>query len=331
MDRKLSFRIGLLFYVCLSHYALGQNLIEYYETAKKDSIQIGIGNQDFLSFIPKGYTLSLPISSNINGTLIFLEGSQYDEKNKTAKLIYEEANAKGFAVISVSTEIPLDFYFTDSSSKIAHEFIKQIFKQYHIPNKNIFLIGVGLSGHRAMRYQKYLRKNSLNFRPDIKGMIICDAPLDWVRQYNEGARDIRMNYNEGAVWEGKLTTYLLEQNLKGSPKTNLNDYLEFSAYSYVDTQSRNIDYFKDLVIRTYAQVAIEYWLEEKLKTPFDNNMSDMVGLIAELKRIENKRAELKVIYPQESKSELKNVFGTWLSVDKKELMEWIISQINKNE
>ena len=328
MHWQLRFKIVFIVYFCFIQYCLGQNLIEHYESAKKDSLQIGIGSKDFLSFIPKGYTLSLPTSSNIKGTLIFLEGSQFDQKNKTAKLIYKEANTRGFAVISVSTEIPLDFYFTNASCIIAHQLISQIFKQCHIPNDNIFLIGIGLAGHRAMRYQVYLQTNSLSFRPDIKGMIICDAPLDWVRQYNEGARDVRMNYNKGSVWEGKLTTYLLEEHLKGTPSSNLDSYLQFSAYSYTDHQSRNIHFFKDVAVRTYAQVAIEYWLDEKLKTPFDNNMSDMVGLIAELRRIGNKNSELRVIYPQDNRSKIKNVFGTWTAVNKVEFMDWIIAQLH---
>ena len=306
-----------------------QNLIQEYEPKKNDSIKVGKGEEDFLKYIQKGYTLSIPNKEKIIGTLVFLEGSEFDKKNKSAKLIYEHANRDEFAVLSVSTEIPLDFYFMDNSSQTAHEIIKTAFKKHNLPNNNVFLMGTGLSGHRAMKYVEYVEKIKTNFKLNLIGLVICDSALDWVRQYNEGARDIRINYNEGSVWEGKLTTHLLEQHLNGTPKTNLESYLEFSSYSYFDEESRHIKYFKDLAVRAYMQVAIEYWLREKRKTPFDNNGPDMVGLIAELKLAGNNKSELKVIYPKDSKSDKKNVDGTWISVDKEELMKWILKQIGK--
>lgn len=304
-----------------------QNLMEFYAPKKNDSISIGKDPKDFLPYIQKGYTLSLPDKTKPKGTLVFLEGSKFDKKNKSAQLMYEQANKHGFAVLSVSTEIPLDFYFTNTSSQTAHEIIEKAFKEHKLPNKNIFFIGVGLSGHRAMTYVAYVKNKQTRFQLNLTGIVLCDSALDWVRQYNEGARDIRINYNKGAVWEGTLTTYLLKKHLNGTPKTNLESYLNFSAYSYSDEESRHIKLYKDLAIRTYMQVAIEYWLKEKRKTPFDNNMSDMVGLITELQLAGNKTSELKVIYPEDSKSEKKNVDGTWISVDKAELMEWVMRQL----
>lgn len=315
----------LLSVFCDSTFA--QNLIQEYEPEKNDSIRIGKGEKDFLKYIQKGYTLSIPKKKKIKGTLIFLEGSEFDKKNKSAKLMYKQANKNGFAVLSVSTEIPLDFYFTNNSSQIVHEIIEKVFKKHNLSNNNIFLLGAGLSGHRAMKYVEYIEKTNPVFKLNLIGMVVCDSALDWVRQYNEGARDIRIKYSEGSVWEGTFSTYLLNEHLKGTPKTNLESYLEFSSYSYFDEKSRHIKYFKDLAIRAYMQVAIEYWLDQKRKTPFDNNGPDMVGFIAELKLVDNNKSELKVIYPKDSKSEKKNVDGTWISVDKKELMKWILKQI----
>jgi len=315
----------LLSIFCNNTFA--QNLIQQYESEKTDSIRIGKGEKDFLKYIRKGYTLSIPKKTKTIGTLIFLEGSEFDKKNKSARLLYKQANKKGFAVLSVSTEIPLDFYFTDNSSQTAHKIIEKVFKKHNLLKNNVFLLGAGLSGHRAMKYVEYIEKTNPDFKLNLTGMVICDSALDWVRQYNEGARDKRINYNEGSVWEGTFSTYLLNEHLKGTPKTNLESYLEFSSYSYFDEESRHIKYYKDLAVRTYMQVAIEYWLNEKRKTPFDNNGPDMVGLIAELKLAGNNKSELKVIYPKDSKSEKKNVDGTWISVDKKELMKWILKQI----
>ena len=317
----------LLFLTISSMKSFSQKMAEYYEPVKNDSIRIGKLDSDFLKYIEKGYTLAKPEDEkNISGVIVFLEDSGFENKNMSAKQIYSQANKAGFAVLSVSTEIPLDFFFSDSSIIDAHKTIKNAFEKNYLPNKNVFLIGVGLSGHRTLKYVEYIKKNQPKFSLNISGLIICDAPLDWVRQYNEGNRDRRINFEEGAVWEGTFSNYVLENNLNGTPKSNLESYLDFSTYSYSDETDRHIQYFQEFPIRTYIEIAIEYWLEKKRKTTIDNNAPDMVGLIAQMKLAENENAELKIIYPQDSKTEKKNTAATWISVDKDELMEWIKKQ-----
>lgn len=313
-----------LFFDILLVTAFGQNIIEDYSEPKNDSLRIGKHNTDFLKYISNGYTLALPDNGKqILGVMIFLEDSGFDKKNKSAKQIYALANENGFAVLSVSTEIPLDFFFLDKSILNAHNTIEKVFANQNLSNKNVFLVGVGLSGHRALKYVQFVEKNSLEFRLNIEGLVICDAPLDWVRQYNEGSRDRRINFDEGAVWEGTFSNYILHKNLKGTPQTNLESYLDFSTYSYSDERDRHVKYFKDYAVRTYMEIAIQYWLETKRKTLFDNNGPDMVGLIAQLKLAGNHESELVIINPADSKTQRKNPDATWTSVDKNELFGWI--------
>ena len=132
---KLTFYLLILFF-CFN--LSGQTIIEKYQPKKNDSIRIGKGEKDFFPYIEKGYTLMLPKSKKVKGVLIFLEDSKYDKKNKSAKQVYEVASNAGFAVISVSTEIPLDFYFTENSLQSTHQQIKHIFSKHQLPNKNIF-------------------------------------------------------------------------------------------------------------------------------------------------------------------------------------------------
>lgn len=305
-----------------------QRLVQEYQPAPLNKVQrIGKETKSVLPYISKGYTLYLPAAKNIRGTLVFFEDAGFEKKNKMARLLYDQANQKGFAVLSISTEIPLDFFFKKSSLHQAQEQLKMAVTKYALPTNNVFFLGVGLSGHRALSYLKYIAEEKPKPQLNIRGVVVCDSALDWVRQYNEGARDVRINQNKGAVWEGKLTTYLLASNLGGTPAEVMENYLNFSIYSYSDTSSRHIAVFKNIPFRTYMQEAIQYWLKEKKKTPFDNNGPDMVGLVAELQMAGNKDASLTIIYPKDSKSEKKNVEGTWISVDKLALMQWIDERV----
>lgn len=307
-----------------TNQSIAQNIVEEYEKKKNETIRIGVGEKDVLPFIQKGYTLMLPENKNIKGVLIFLEDSGYDKKNKNSKQIYTQASENSFAVLSVSTEIPFDFYFSKSSAHSSHKLIKQVFKKYNLPNKNIFFIGIGLSGHRAMKYIEFMKEDNYKFQLNIKGVVVCNSVLDWVSEWYKFDREKRNKRNN--LWEPTFVNYMLETHLEGTPKTNIESYYDFSTYSYFDEKNENIKFYTDYAVRAYIEPAIKYWLKKHLKTMYDNNSPDMVGLLAELELAGNTNTELIVLQPEDNKSEKKNPDSTWNAIDKGELMNWVINQ-----
>ena len=187
----MSYKFLILFFVFLG-FALktnSQNIIEKYSSKKNDSIQISKTNKDFLPYIQKGFTLLLPEGKKINGVIIFLEDSGYDKKNKSSKQLYKQASKNNLAVLSVSSEIPFDFYFFKKSVIETHKIIESVFKKYNLPNKNIFFIGVGLSGHRVMKYIEFMKKDNYAFQLNIKGVVVCNSVLDWVSEWYKFDRE----------------------------------------------------------------------------------------------------------------------------------------------
>lgn len=328
MIMKLPFKLfNLLFFFILSINSFSQKIIEDYESVKKDSLRIGAGEKDFLSFIQKGYTIMLPESKSIKGVLIFLEDSKYDKKNNSAKQMYNVASKEGFAVLSVSTEIPLDFYFSKVSMLSTYKLIRKIFTKHDLPNENIFFLGASLVGHRAMKYIEFTNKTDLEFQLNIKGIVICNFTMDWTRKWHQHKRDIRIDRID--LWEPKFINYMLETNLRGTPETTPEKYHDFSSYSYFDKKNRNIKIYKDYAVRTYIEPAIKYKLTKQLRTLYENNSTDMVGFLAELKLVGNENTELIVLQPEDNKSQKKNTQSTWNAIDKDELMNWIRKQAEK--
>ena len=325
---KTTFKVLFLFFLTVfSTKSFSQKMVEYYEPVKNDSIRVGIGENDFFSFIQKGYTLMLPENKEIKGVLIFLEDSKYDKKNRSSKQMYTQASEKDFAVLSVSTEIPLDFYFSESSMISAHKLIKEVFDKYNLPNDNIFFLGASLVGHRAMRYIKFMKESDLGFQLKIKGIVVCNFTMDFTRKWYQHQRDIRINRID--LWEPKFINYLLETNLGGTPKTNPEKYHNFSSYSYSDEKNENIKIYKDYGVRAYIEPAIKYKLTKQLRTLYENNSTDIVGFLAELKLAGNENTELIILQPEDNSSEKRNTQSTWDSINKDELMDWIQKQTEK--
>jgi len=314
----------LMLVTSCSYNAFAQKITEEYEPKKNDSLRIGTGENDFLPFIQRGYMLMLPEDKVVEGVLIFLEDSGYEKKNKNAKQLYNQANENGFAVLSVSTEIPFDFYFSKTSILSTHKLIQKAFSRHNLPNENIFFFGASLVGHRAMRYIKYLKEGDYGFKLDIKGVVICNFTLDWTRKWYQHKRDIRINRIN--LWEPRFINYMLEAHLSGTPKTSPESYHDFSPYSYFDEKNRNITVYKNYAVRAYIEPAIKYRLTKYLRTLYENNTTDIVGFLAELELAGNKNTELVVIQPNDNKSQKKNPNSTWNAIDKDELILWIKSQ-----
>ena len=306
---------------------ISQNIIENYEPKRNDSIRVGIGEKDFMPLIQKGYTLMLPESKAVEGVLIFLEDSGYDDKNKNAKQLYNLASTNNFAVLSVSSEIPFDFYFSEDSMLSTHNSIRNVFSKYDLPNDNIFFLGTSLVGHRALKYIEYMKRSKFEFQLHIKGLILCNLTLDWTRKWYQHQRDIRINQID--LWEPKFMNYMLETHLNGTPKTVPENYHNFSSYSYFDKSNRNIVYYKDYAVRAYIQPDITYRLKKYLRTLYENNATDIVGFLAELKIIGNKTSELIILPTPDETDQNRNSQAVWDKVDKNEMMEWIKMNINE--
>ncbi|MBC2843721.1 hypothetical protein [Winogradskyella flava] len=319
--RKLSLLILL---TGLCNISFAQNIIQEYAPVKNDSIRIGKGDNDFLPFIQSGYTLMLPEDKTIKGVLIFLEDSGYDKMNSSAKEMYTQASEIGFAVLSVSTEIPFDFYFSEVSMLTAHNLIHEAFSYHKLPNDNIFFLGASLVGHRAMRYIQFMKEREDAFQLNIKGIVMCNFTLDWTRKWYQHERDIRINRIN--LWEPKFINYMLETHLNGTPKTVPEHYHNFSSYSYFDENNDNIKLYKDYAVRAYIEPAIKYRLKKYFRTLYENNSTDIVGFLAELELAGNENTELIVLQPEDKSSRNKNTQTTWSTIDKDELMDWIKKQ-----
>jgi hypothetical protein len=323
--------IAVLFILVLASYTKGQIIYQNY-TRLNDSLRIGDGKNDFLHCGSKGYTLIMPASKdNLKGTIISLDDDMVTPGDASKEqFIHEEANAKDFAVLYVSTGIPVDLFFSETSLIYADTLIKTVFDKYKLPNKNIFFLGVMTSGHRALKYIEYCREGKSKFNPDIKGVVLVESAIDWVRQWYECQKQVRDHLTETGFFEGNLVTYLFNANIKETPITNINKFIEFSSYSYFDIKMQKPKLYKNLAIRAYAYADIRYWFSAQGKGVYDSNYPDMSGFINEQKLVGNKKAELIVFHsnPDEQlKNNMRPQTSTWSLVDKKELVDWMLAQV----
>jgi hypothetical protein len=322
MKKLFLFATSLLFVAGIS----AQNIREDYSIVK-DSIQIGPGPTDFLPYTEKGYTIVLPETGPAKGLIVLIEDQRIDlTKVPPGIPIYPPATKNGFAVLYMSTGVPIDLFFNDQSLNWVDKTIGEVLNKYKIANKNIFFLGISLAGHRALKYVEYCHSGKSKLNPDTSGIILCESAIDWTRMWYEGKKAIRDNFAPSSVWEGKALTYLLEKNLGGTPADQPERYARFSAYTYFDDK-QDLAAFKNISARCYSEPATYYWMNIKGKTAIDTNFPDMVGLINDLKLTGNKNAELIVFDSNKTDMTKRNPDQTWKLVDKDELVNWMKTQV----
>ncbi|HTI90752.1 MAG TPA: hypothetical protein VL727_09190 [Puia sp.] len=324
-------RAFLFFFVLLfAQQSFSQKIIEDY-TSQQGSLRYGPGEKDLLPYGDKGFTLVLPDDGHaLAGTVIDLEDSRLSAGDTLLyKEFRNESLKRGFAFLTIATGLPVDWYFSENSLKYVDVVMKDTFTRFHLPGKNIFFLGLMTSGHRALKYVEYCKKGKSVFNPAIRGVILSECAIDWVRMWYEGQKQVRDHETETSFFEGNLVHYLFDEHLKATPVTAIDKYIEFSPYSYFDLEMKKPMLYKDLSIRAYTYADIRYWFSALGKGVYDCNYPDMSGFINEQKLIGNKKAELVVFHSNmddQLSQQKRRQSATWDLVDKKELVEWMVGQ-----
>jgi len=268
----------------------------------------------------KGYTLTLPdVSPSLAGTMVVLEDNNlYINDTSKYQHVKSEALKRGFAFLIIATGVPVDLYFSEKSLIFVDTLLEHIFSRFHLPDRNIFLLGVLAAGHRALKYIEYCKIAKSLFNPAIRGVVLIECAIDWVRQWYECQKQMRNIQDEARFFEGTMITYLFNENLKATPVTDIDKYIQFSAYSYFDTLMEKPRLFRDLAIRAYSYADISCCYSARGKGINDNNYPDMSGFINEQQLAGNQQAEI-VVFQEKSAS-------TWEMVDKAGMVDWMVRQ-----
>jgi hypothetical protein len=284
-----------------------------------------------LPYGDKGFTLVLPDNGHsLAGTVIDLEDHRLSAGDSLQYQEFRNESLKrGFAFLTIATGVPFDWYFSENSLTYVDAVMKDTFTKYHLPYKNIFFLGLMTSGHRALKYVEYCKKGKSAFNPTIKGVILSECAIDWVRMWYEGQKQIRDHETASSSFEGNLIHYLFNEQFKATPATAIDKYIEFSPYCYFDLEMKKPVLYKDLSIRAYTYADVRYWFSAQGKGIYDSNYPDMSGFINEQKLIGNKKAELIVFHSNMDdplQQHMRRQSTTWDLVDKKELAEWMAGQ-----
>ena len=291
-----------------------------YSTQNIDKIYLdqsnGINNR-YLAIVPqempcKGYMFLIPS---------FYESPEHVLKQTDLPII---AANQGILTIIPTFKTGLESFGIDSLTQLSFkEIIADVHNRYDLTNSNFYLGGFSIGGSCAVKFAEDAVKNNYKYQPDA--VFVVDPPLDFMRFYNSNKRTLRIAPNSKLREELIYMTNRIEKELKGTPISNPQNYINQSPYCFNDTNQTAIKNIINTPIRYYTEPELNWKMKELGSTDFsDINGLDGSCMINELVLLGNKNAELILTKnkgyrrPNHRKQP-----HSWSIIDEEELIQWL--------
>lgn len=273
------------------------------------------------------YVAVVPEFEQVKSFMVLLDGFGNSPKEVLSQTdIPKYASQQG-----ILTVIPLlktgPFYFgSDSASQQSlKEIINLVVARYQLKGKDLFIGGFSIGGTCAVKYSGLSVQEQYLIKP--KAVFAIDPPLDWERYYNAAKRVVRLSNPEQVNQEVFYMIERIEKEMKGTPKTDLENYYAHSPYSFSDTTQKAVKNLINTPIMIISEPDIQWWLKERGYDCSYNNITDHVAMINELQRLGNKNAVLVTTTDKGyRKPDNKRHPHSWSIADPEQLIKWLQSQ-----
>jgi hypothetical protein len=274
----------------------------------------------YLKLIPKGV---------IKGAIVILPSGGETTQDLVKQIsIPKLAFDKGIATI-----IPAINWGTEDRNveiQTLNTIFKEIVKEHNIPKENFILGGLSNGGMISFAYTQQSVKDKKKTYLKPKGVFGLDVPLDKAHFYEYCEREIKRNFSELGVGEAKWIMNNYNEIYGGSPKEFPEKYIEASIYSNGIKNGGNAEYLKDIPIRMYTDLDVNWLMNERRRDLYDWNGTDIVAMINDLKLMGNKDANVIITMGKGIKLDGTKHPHSWGIMDNQDCFDWIKKLIKNN-
>jgi esterase/lipase len=238
------------------------------------------------------YIAVVPENEQVKAFMILLDGFG----NSPEGVLFQTGIPKYAAQQGILTIIPLlktgpRYFGSDTASQQSlKEMINLVVTKYQLKGKDLYIGGFSIGGTCAVKYAELSVQENYPIKP--KAVFAIDPPLDWERYYNAAKRVVRLSDPAKVNGEVFYMTDRIEKEMKGTPKTALQNFYAHSPYSFSDTTQKAIKNLVSTPIMIISEPDIQWWLKERGYDYNYNNITDHAAMINELQRLGNNNAVL---------------------------------------
>ena len=288
-----------------------------------DSAQIVMTPSITMPSEDAGYTLLLP-SGNINGLVVSFHSGRDTTHMGYEMRLYHPAIKSGLAAAFITTGNRFEFLFEEKRYEQLDGYLDKILTTYQIPRNRIYFVGMSLAGTRALKFGLWCANGNSSSKLRPRAVAICDAPLDFVRFWDDG--QIAQTYQSNAISanEASWVNTALEENLGGTPKDQLQNYIDYSPFHKGFGVDTRLSILNGIALRCYTEPDVTWWMGQRQKSYYGMNALDASGIINHLQLLGHTEAELIVTRGRGFRTDGSRHPHTWGIVDNEELIQWLI-------
>ena len=110
----------------------------------------------------------------------------------------------------------------------------------------------------------------------------------------------------------------------GHPEENAAEWVRLTPFHVQLEESGNEKYLKEMAVRCYGDIDVEWILKERRRSLYDSNALDASELIARLMLMGNTKAEFITAERKGYRSDGRRHPHSWSIVDEVEFVQWVL-------
>ncbi len=273
------------------------------------------------------YIAVVPENKEVKSFMVLLDGFG----NSPQGVLFHTDIPRYASQQGILTIIPLlktgpSYFGSDTASQESlKEIINLVVDKYQLMGKDLYIGGFSIGGTCSVKYAELSIQKNYSIKP--KAVFAIDPPLDWARYYNAAERVVRLSNPAKVNQEVSYMIDRIQKEMKGTPKTALENFYIHSPYSYSDTTQKAIKNLIKTPIMLISEPDIQWWLKERGYDFSYNNITDHAAMINELQRLGNNNAVL-VTTKDKGYRKPNNMRHphSWSIADSEQLIKWLQSQ-----
>ncbi len=301
----------------------GQNF-ERILISESDTSRLYINDGDsqelyYLQFVPK---------TTIKGAVVIFPSGGETTEDLIKQIDIPQMAYKG-GIITIIPSINWGTEDRQTEIQILDRIFEKAIKENNIPKENFVLGGLSNGGMISLTYaqQAIKEKGSTYLIP--KGIFGLDVPLDKAHFYEYCQREIKRAFSKAGMNEAHWFIDKYNKIYSGSPQQFPKRYVEASIYSNGIEGGGNAIYLKEMPIRMYTDLDVDWLMNQRRRDLYDWNGTDIVALINDLKLMGNEDANVIITMGKGVKLDGRRHPHSWSIMDNQDCMDWIVKLFEK--
>ncbi|MBS1772688.1 MAG: alpha/beta hydrolase [Bacteroidetes bacterium] len=299
-----------IFLFCLGFYANAQ------EPQRIDVNPVEEISGHYLAIVPNG---------EIKAVLVLLAGYSQGPENtlpetKLDSLAYDNN------ILTISFAAGYEVYARERVVNNLTAVLKDVVKRYKVDPSKFVLGGFSAGGTIALRYVELCNQYPDRYPVHPKGIFTVDSPIDIFSCWELFEQIVKDNFSKLAVDEANSAMQMMRED-RGVPRDNVAKYAEVAPFSMNPAYCNNEKYLKEIAVRTYHEINVEWRLVNRLQTVHNSNYEFSAELVKRLMVMGNKKAQFIQSKRPGIRANGMRHPHSWSIVDEEECIQWIKSII----